>query len=67
MGVAKITILSNDEIEAVHAKTLELLVDPGIRIRSERALKLLEDGGAAIDRKGMRASLPESLVKETVK
>lgn len=67
MAVARISILSNDDIEAVHAKTLELLENPGVRIQSERALKLLEDGGAKIDREGMRASIPEGLVKETVR
>ncbi len=67
MGVARITILSNDEVEAVHEKTLELLENPGIRIQSERALRLLEEGGATIDRRGMRASIPEELVKETIR
>ena len=67
MAVARISILSNEDIKTVHAKTLELLANPGVRIQSERALALLEDGGARIDRKGMRASIPEELVRETVR
>jgi len=67
MAVAQIRILSEDDVEAVHAKTLELLENPGVAVRSEKALKLLGDGGAKIDAERMRASIPESLVKETVK
>ena len=67
MAVAQIRILSQDEIEKIHEKTLELLENPGIAVHSERALKLLEGGGAKIRWKEMRASIPEGLVKETIK
>ena len=67
MAVAKITILSSDDMEAVHAKTLELLENPGVSVQSHRALRLLEEGGAAVDLKHMRASIPEGLVMETVR
>ncbi len=66
MAVAQISILSRDEIELVHQKTLEILNDTGIRVLSARALAALEKGGAGTDKKAMRAWLPESLVKETV-
>ncbi len=67
MAVAQISILSKDEIELVHEKTLMILENPGIMVRSARALDILEDGGARIDRRRQVASLPESLVKETVR
>ncbi len=67
MAVAQIRILSEDDIEKVHEKTLEMLSNPGVAVHSERALKVLEGGGAKIDWKRMRASIPEGLVKETVK
>ncbi len=67
MAVAQISILSGSEIEQVHQKTLSILEDPGVGVRSERALNVLENGGAKIDRKAMRASIPESLVKETLR
>jgi trimethylamine--corrinoid protein Co-methyltransferase len=66
MAVAQISILSRSEMDKVHQKTLEILENPGVRVRSEVALKVLERGGAKIDMKSMRASIPESLVKETV-
>jgi trimethylamine--corrinoid protein Co-methyltransferase len=67
MAVAKISILSRDEMELVHAKTLAILEDPGVKVESEAALKILADGGAKVDRRSMRASISEGLVKETVK
>jgi trimethylamine---corrinoid protein Co-methyltransferase len=67
MAVAQISILSRDDIELVHEKTLEILENPGVKVESENALRILAEGGASIDRKNMRASIPESLVRETVK
>lgn len=67
MAVAQISVLSRDEMELVHEKTLEMLLDPGVKVGSERVLRILEDGGAKVDLKTMRASIPEVLVKETVK
>ncbi len=67
MAVAQISILSRDDMKLVHAKTLDILENPGVKVDSEAGLRILEDGGARVDRKSMRASIPESLVKETVK
>lgn len=66
MGVAQLSVLSGDEIEKVHAKTLEILEEPGVLVRSEEALRVLEMGGAVVDGKSMRARIPERLVKETL-
>jgi trimethylamine--corrinoid protein Co-methyltransferase len=67
MAVAQISILSKNDIDLVHQKTLSILEDPGVRVNSEKALAVLEQGGAKVDRRTMRASIPESLVKETVR
>lgn len=66
MAVAQIRILSEDDVEKVHEKTLEMLANPGVAVHSSKALKVLESGGAKIDWKRMRASIPEDLVKETI-
>lgn len=67
MAVAKISILSRDEIELVHENTLSILKDPGVKVHSPKALAVLEEGGAKIEKKDMRASIPEELVKETLR
>jgi trimethylamine--corrinoid protein Co-methyltransferase len=67
MAVAQISILSKDEIELVHEKTLMILENTGIMVRSDSTLNILEEGGARVDRKRQVASLPESLINETVR
>jgi len=67
MGVAQISILSENEIELVHQKTLAILEETGVCVQSQHALVVLENGGAKVDRRSMRAWIPESLVTETVK
>jgi len=67
MAEAQISILSRKDIELLHGRTLEILMDPGVAVLSTKALAVLESGGAEIDREAMRARVPESLVKETLK
>ncbi len=67
MAVAQISILSREEIELMHERTLSILQNPGVKICSAAALKVLEDSGAKVDNKKMIASIPEDLVKETLK
>ena len=67
MAVGQISILSRTDIGLVHENTLRILENPGIRVDSPAALDLLEDAGARVDRKLMRASIPEDLVNDTVK
>lgn len=66
MGVAQISVLSREEIESVHQRTLDLLMEPGVAVLSDKALTSLEEGGAKVDRRTMRARIPESLVDETL-
>ncbi len=67
MSIGQISILSAEEVELVHAETLRLLERPGILVQSDQALKALEGGGAKVDWRTKRASLPEGLVDETVR
>jgi len=66
MAVAQISILSGNDIELVHEKTLEILEKTGISVLSQKALSVLETGGAKVDKESMRAWFPERLVKETI-
>jgi trimethylamine--corrinoid protein Co-methyltransferase len=67
MSVGQISILSKEDMELVHGETLRILEKPGITVQSDSALKVLEEGGAVVDRRAKRASLPEALVNETVR
>lgn len=67
MAEGRISVLSGDEIELVHENSLRTLGSTGVLVRSGQVLKLLEDGGAKVDRSSMRARLPEELVAETMR
>ncbi len=67
MGVAQISVLSGEEIESVHERTLDLLWDPGVTVLSDSALRVLESGGAKIDFGTKRAKLSERLVNEILR
>jgi trimethylamine--corrinoid protein Co-methyltransferase len=67
MAMVQISILSGDEIRMVHEQTLKILSETGVRIHSQKALDVLESGGAAVDGEAMRAFIPEELVKETLR
>ncbi|MBA7605886.1 Glycine betaine methyltransferase [subsurface metagenome] len=57
-------ILTEDQIEEIHTRTLEVLWVTGIRIEHERALKLFEREGCQVDYDEMTVHFPASLVEE---
>ena len=58
-----LTILSEEEVEAVHRATLDVLEVTGVRFESQRALKLLEKRGCRVDYDQRRARFPTGLVE----
>ncbi|MCJ7607557.1 MAG: trimethylamine methyltransferase family protein, partial [Thermoplasmata archaeon] len=67
MSVCRMSVLSEEDIETVHEKTLEILDETGVRIKSETALEMLEHGGAIVDWEAMTAYIPEYMVDDAVK
>ena len=63
---AMLELLGSDEEELVHQKSLEILRDIGVLIRSDTVLSMLEEHGAIVDHKSRIAKIPESLVKESL-
>lgn len=60
------TALSQSDIDFVHQRTLEILADPGIMVRSPAVLELLRTSGATVEKKLMRARLPEQMVQDAL-
>jgi len=60
-------ILDKGDIEAIHGATLRVLQDTGVKVNSERALRLLADAGHSVDEKSGIVRMPEPLVTEAVK
>jgi len=63
----RLSILSDDEIEAVHLTTLQVLEGTGVKVYSERALKLLKDAGAEVDERARHVKIPNHLIEESIK
>ncbi|MFX1464703.1 MAG: trimethylamine methyltransferase family protein [Promethearchaeota archaeon] len=67
MKLKRIEVLSNDEIQAIHSATLELLSKVGIKIDSTSARNLFKDYGAEINENNLFVKIPESLINEKLK
>jgi len=67
MKLNKIEVFSSDELEQVHAASLELLQDVGIKVDSEKARNILKKNGAEVNEKSYFVKFPETLVKNKLK
>lgn len=67
MAVARMKFLDKDEMDLVDQQSIECLGTIGVKIKSPAVLKMLEDAGAIVDRKGQIAKLPESMIREAVR
>ena len=55
-------VLSDSEIERIHAKSLEVLENCGMEVDHSEALKMFEEAGAQVDHQGKRVKIPPELV-----
>ncbi|TXT63089.1 MAG: hypothetical protein BAJALOKI1v1_790002 [Promethearchaeota archaeon] len=61
-------VLSNEEIDQIHAKTLDLLEEIGVQVETEEARKILIENGAHIEEENSHfVKFPRELVKEQLK
>jgi len=63
----KTSLLSKDDLDSIHWATLEVMENTGIKIHSEKALKILDDAGALVDYKRKMAKIPSDLVEEALR
>ncbi len=59
-------VLSKDEIYDIHLATLQILERPGIMVKNEKGLKILDDAGADVNYKNKTARFPSYLVQEMI-
>jgi trimethylamine--corrinoid protein Co-methyltransferase len=62
----KMDVLSFDDIVKIHEASLEIMEVVGVRFPSEKALNILEEAGAQIDRNSMIARIPATLVMDAI-
>jgi len=63
---ARIQVLSDDEIEAIHAESLRILAEVGVRFHSQRARKLMQTSGAQVDHETKIVRIPAELVEHAL-
>jgi len=67
MSKPRTTFLSQEEIEAIHNASLQVLEKTGIKVMSEVALDILKKGGAKVDYGTNHVTIPRQLVAEALK
>ncbi len=60
-------ILGQEQIEAIHRGTLDVLETTGVRFESKKALKLFAKNSCKVDYDKMRVQLPPGLVEECLR
>ncbi len=61
-----ITLLSDELVKRVLDEAFQLMLEPGIKVQSPAARKLLEEAGAKVDHAGEIAYIPEKLVYQAL-
>jgi trimethylamine--corrinoid protein Co-methyltransferase len=59
--------LSGDDVYRIHLATLDVLEETGVIFQSDKALKILDDGGCVVDYKKQVAKIPSYLVEECIR
>jgi trimethylamine--corrinoid protein Co-methyltransferase len=62
----KMDLLDESEVRQIHAATLDVIENVGIRFHSQRALDILEANGAAVDRETTVAKIPAEVVERAL-
>jgi len=60
-------ILTEEQVNAIHSGTLDVLQQTGVTIHNDRALKIFKEGGCDVDLGTKRVKIPPSLVEESLR
>ena len=66
MRTARFEVLSQQEIERIHAASMEILADVGIKVDYGKARELFRQAGAQVDEKMHVVHIPASLVQQSL-
>ncbi len=62
----KLNILSDELVKQIIAEGFELLMNPGVRVHNDEALKLLAEAGAQVDFDTQIAHIPEAIARKAL-
>ncbi len=66
-GGLSLNILNDDELDQIHAATLEVLSRTGIFVEDEEALEIFHGSGARVDKKTRVVKIPSHLVEDAIR
>jgi trimethylamine--corrinoid protein Co-methyltransferase len=66
MKTARFEVLSQAEIERIHAASMEILAELGIKVNYKKARDIFREAGAEVDDETLAVRLPEKLVRWAV-
>jgi len=66
-GGLSLSVLTDEEVNKIHAGTLDLLDQTGVFVEDEEALDCFESGGARVDRESKMVQIPPRLVEEAIR
>jgi len=66
MKTARFEVLSKTEVERIHAASMEILSEVGIKVNYKKARKVFREAGAEVDEETLAVKLPEKLVRWAV-
>ena len=59
-------VLRNEDLDAIHEATLELMEDFGVQMHGKEALEILEGAGCTVDYENDRVRFPRNLVDDAI-
>ncbi|MBN2003139.1 MAG: trimethylamine methyltransferase family protein, partial [Anaerolineae bacterium] len=66
MKTTRFEVLSQSEIERIHAASMEILAEVGIKVNYQKARDLFREAGADVNEQTQAVKLPESLVRRAL-
>jgi trimethylamine---corrinoid protein Co-methyltransferase len=66
MKTARFEVLSQAEVERIHAASMEILASVGIRVQYDKARQIFGEAGAEVDETTQAVRIPESFIRQAV-
>jgi len=66
MKTARFEVLSQEEVERIHAASMEILAEVGIKVNYKKAREVFREAGAEVDEETLAVRLPEKIVRWAV-
>jgi len=66
-GFEPLKMLTQEEVDAIHRATLDVLATTGVRMEHERGLQLLEKNGCQVDYDDKRVRIPPGLMEDCLR